>query len=297
MCYYNNAQEIRDKYSPLYKNVFFDDHIFHIFNDEHDYDLTDEDILDVKIMLTMGHYYLLEEQNMTKARYYYNKVTELNSPLGQCSLAIFFFLENLQSRSKLCAINGANMGCTDCVNLLFKIYTQEKKYDQAEQCILDEIERLEASKADTYCMGDKMQLVEALCMFYLNVTTNGDALIKFSNKYTKKSDRVVAILAQYYYNVLDLDNLAQSANVLMSKNILLGNYYMGLHSYGQFVVICKTGITDIEHVKELFEVSNMWFETVVESDETQQLKDSAQTYMDRLTSLTSQIDKISIKSV
>jgi hypothetical protein len=295
--YYNNSQEIRDAYDPLYKNVFFDDHIYYIFNDEHDYELTEKDTKDVKIMLTFGHYYLLEEQNMTKARYYYNKVTELGSPLGQCSLAIFFFLEKNLPRSKLCAINGANMGCTDCTTLLFNIYTQEKKYDQAEQCMLDEIERLD--KIDIICVtNDKLKLVENLCMFHLNITTNGDALIKLANKYIKKSDNVVAILSQYYYNVLGLEKLAQFADMLILKNMLWGNYYMGLHSYGKFAMVCKNGINeqaDIEHAIEFLENANMWLTPITESNELQIIKDKAQTYIDKIDGLLNHFNNVIIK--
>ena len=268
---YLSGQEIIDKYDELYKPVFSKLHLFYIFNDEHDYELKDEELSDENIMLAMGHYFSLEENDLNKAKYYYDRVTKLNSAYGLYSLAVFFYTKNMLPRARLHAINGFNLntkGSTDCAMLLYKISIDEKKYDNAEKYLIDEIERIG--------FDAKVKTIEILCFFYLNILKDETKLVSYVNKHIKESPRLMSILAKYYYDKGDATNLAKYAEQMMTNKMIIGNYFMGLSSYLQFSQMYNGGTpinsNIIDESVELLDIAELWFESVVVSDEVDNLK-------------------------
>lgn len=307
--HYSSGKEIIEKYDPMYKPVFDSVGLFHIFNDEHDYDMTDTEFANELIMLTMGHYFSLEEDDINKAKYYYSKVTDLNSAYGLYSLGVFFYTKKMFPRARLYATNGLGLetkGSSDCVKLLHKISLAEKDFDKAEKYLLDEIERLNNSSKTNLTNDDlakndltKTNLIETLCFFHLNVTKNGEKLIEFTKKYLSDSYRIRCIVAMHYYNAGDVNNLIQHAELMMVNKLIIGNYFMGLHSYLQFALICKNNglnISNIEEATELLEIAETWFSTIEMSDEIKELKNHAVGMINKVNIWKQEIEKTLISN-
>lgn len=282
MSLYLNSQQITKKYSPLYEPVFFSDYLIHIFNDENDYEILEKEMCDEKIMLTLGHYYLLEENDMNKAKYFYDKVKNLGSSMGSYSMSVYFYTKNAHSRSRLYATTGLETAIKNTNNisnnlmisyfkiLLFKISVAEDKLENAEMYLVDEIKRLEKICTDKNNKNDKtkekiilMKIVESLCFFYLNVKKDGKKLMALVNKYFENCDKFNAIVIQHYYNVQDADNMLKYTKVMVRKGMIMGNYYMGMYNYIRFVNICKNGLCDVNLALELLENCENWLESVV----------------------------------
>lgn len=236
--YYHNGYEIIDEYDSLYRPVFHPAYLFHIFNDEHDYDVTEDDLKNEEIMLALGHYYSLKENNINKAKFYYNKVTDLGSAKGLYSISVFYYLNNMNSRARLCCENGMNMhtnGSYDCILLLHKMSVKENNNDRANKYFLDEIERIEnleyQNKSSSTDIETKIKLIENICFFHLNVTKDTEMFKKISTKYINYSDRIRAIVVKYHYDSKnDVDMLA-CMNPFIENKSVIGIFFDGMYNY------------------------------------------------------------------
>ena len=246
MLYYS-GKEIIEKYNSLYAPVFFEDYLLHIFNDENDYDMLDEQIKDEKIMLTMGHYSLLEKKDIQEAKYYYDKVTKLNSPLGYYSLAVYYYTEKAFFKAKVFAKNGIKLGCFHCAKLMFEIESINGDYELAEQYLLDEIN----NKVDK-----KEELYEMLCIFHLNKTKNKTKFFSYLDNVN--SVKKMMLLAKYYYDEQDIQNLCDYSNKMISNKMNIGYYFMGLCEYKQF--INALNVTNPDELLEILDRSQIYFE-------------------------------------
>lgn len=296
MVRFASGQEIMEKYDQLYKPVFFPFHLYCVFTDEHDYDVSETELSDEKIMLTMGHYFSLEEGNVNKAKYFYDKVTKLNSPMGLYSLGVFFYTKSMYPRAKLYAINGLNMNCcgsTECAILLFKISVAEKDFEKAEKYLIDEIERLEKQHETELIV----KIAETLCIFYSNIFKNNDKLEKIAEKYVDNSFKIRTILAQHYYNIHDSENLIKHAEMMIKYKMTIGNYYMGMYNFLQFTILCKNGLTTMESIKQasnLLEIAETWFGSIVTNDEIKLFNDHTQHMINKIHGYKKQMNSVSV---
>ncbi len=294
MSFYSSGKDIINKYDKLYNPVFIENYLYHIFNDEHDYDISDTEISNENIMLTMGHYFSLEEEDLNKAKFFYNKVTSLGSAYGLYSLGVFFYTKKMYSRAKLYAVNGVGMdtkGSLDCLLLLHKISIEEGDFERAEKYFVDEIEKIDKRPEKEF---DKISIVENLCVFYLTTLKNENKFIELATKYVNQSWNIRSILAKYYYDIHDVDSLLTHTEFMMANKMTIGNYFKGMHSYLQFVIMCKHGLDlkTINEAIELLEISETWFETISMSNEVQSLKDSSIGMIHRIFNWKNQIEKI-----
>lgn len=279
---YSCDEDIINKYDKLYAPVFFPSYLYWIFVDEHDYDASDVELADKKIMLTMGHYFSLEESDLNKAKYYYDRVTKLGSPLGMYSLGVFYYTKKMYAKAKLYATNGLNMKTkykleqfveeldqldqslqleqSECAILLFNIAIAENNMEKAEKYLLDEIEKLE--KHNNF----NLKLIEKICMFYLNTVKDYNKLLSFSNKYIYKYHKIRAIIARYYLDIHDVDNLEYHAKILISNGQIIGNYYMGMCEYIRVISMCKNNSFKIANIKKILNMSKIWFEKIIHDD-------------------------------
>lgn len=266
--YYSSGQEIINKYDPLYKPVFNSVYLYYIFNDEHDYEITENELKDENILVTLGHYYALEKDDINKAKYFYTKISELSSACGFYSLAVYYYINGSYTKARLYATNGHNMDkkCSyECLKLLFKIAIKESNYDKAEKYLIDEIEKYDKMENEHL----KYQLIEELCIFYLNVKKNIDKLMELVKKNIGKSFKIRAIVAKSYYDSQNPEKLIKHAQILMDNNQISGNYFMGLHSYLLFILLCKKGFDEhkiIEESLDMLDMAEIWFESVIEND-------------------------------
>lgn len=324
---YKSGNDIIAKYNPLYGPVFSERHLYCIFNDEHDYDVTDAEFSDENIMLTMGHYFTLENEDLNRAKFFYNKVVMLNSAYGLYSLGVFYYTQKHYPKARLCATNGLNLnvkGSHDCAKLLHKISVATNDFHQAEKHLLNEIERLDKfDKLDNSDTSDailKDKTIEELCFFYLNVSKDSTTLVCFGEAFlgdnmynnvannsfvtpTVISNKIRAILAKHYYDIHDDKNLLRHAEFMLKHKIPIGYYFMGLHSYLQFVIACKNGIiySSINDYIEVLEISETWFDYVsmavslaVTDNDFDELKDNALKMINKINNIQQQFNKISL---
>ena len=282
---YKNPLEIIQKYDKLYEPVFFPNYLLHIFNDEHDHDVDENAMNDTKIMLTMGHYHLLEQNDISMAKKYYEKVTKLNNSMGDYTMAVYYYTMKEFQKSMLYANIGYEIAkknitinsqyLSDFAILFHKLSLCELKlkYDKAEEYLTNELEILEAIEAVEAIKQvekTKIKIIETLCLFYLhnhlNVKNSYDKLIKLTEKYSNIHDNLIKIIAQYYCEIADTKQLLKFTQLIILKGDILGNYYMGMLNYLKFINICAKGKANNDNVELMIELltnAEMWFQTVV----------------------------------